>query len=81
MIRSSLFSGNGVGELGSVQSIQMFIEQLVCRRLKVQVSVFVTASVAQSATTHSMCLNRTLKGLPPVSTSSSLGVSITELWE
>lgn len=36
--RSSLFSGDGIGELGSVLSIQMFIEQLVCRRLKVQVA-------------------------------------------
>lgn len=36
----------------------MFIEQL-SKRLKVQVAVFITAS-AQSATTHSMYLNRTL---------------------
>lgn len=56
--RSCLFSGNGFGELGSVLSIQMFVEQLIRRRLKVQVAVFVTAS-AWSAATHCMCLNRT----------------------
>lgn len=40
-------------------SIQMFIEQLVSKRLKIRVAVFITAS-ARSATTHSMYLNRTL---------------------
>lgn len=56
---SSLFSGIGIGELGSVLSIQMFIEQLESKMFKVQVAVCITAS-ACSATIHSVCLNRTL---------------------
>lgn len=56
---SSLFSGIGIGELGSVLSIQMFIEQLESKMFKVQLAVSITVS-ACSATIHSVCLNRTL---------------------
>lgn len=52
------YSRNGIGELGPVCSLQMFIEQLVCRRLKVQVAVSITASL-WCAATHPVCLSRT----------------------
>lgn len=41
-----------------MRSLQMFIEQLVCRRLKVQVGVSITA-LLWCVTTCSVCLSRT----------------------